>query len=68
MTIKINMDRQSIYTASVFPESEENQGDINRRRVQQQLVDFILDFHVDSAFRYRSDHHARDCRAFHPDI
>jgi len=47
------MDRQSIYTASVFREEEESGGDATRRKVQQQLVDFILEFHVENSFKYR---------------
>ncbi|KAF2153351.1 MCM-domain-containing protein [Myriangium duriaei CBS 260.36] len=47
------MDRQSIYTASVFPEQPEANEDASRRKILQKLVSFILEFHVDNTFKYR---------------
>jgi DNA replication licensing factor MCM5 len=47
------MDRQSAYTLSVFPEDRDNAAEDSRAQVQDQLVNFILEFHVDNAFIYR---------------
>lgn len=46
------MDRQSVYTLSIFPESHED-GDNTRGEIQKQLVTFILDFHIENTFLYR---------------
>ena len=47
-------DRQSLYTISVFPgEGDGDRGDAAPTRIQQQLVDFIMDFHLDNVFVYR---------------
>ena len=48
------MDRQSVYTLSVFPEDKELNGEDSRGHIQQQLVAFILEFHIENAFIYRS--------------
>lgn len=45
------MDRQSVYTTSIFPESEADES--SKRRIQQQLQSFILEFQVASSFKYR---------------
>lgn len=47
------MDRQSIYTASVFPEQPEANEDSSYRKILQKLTSFILEFHVDNTFKYR---------------
>ncbi len=47
------MDRQSAYSLSIFHEDRSVNGQDSRGRVHQQLVDFILDFHIDNVFVYR---------------
>lgn len=47
------MDRQSVYTLSVFPEDRSQTGSDSRGAVQDQLVNFLLDFHLSGAFVYR---------------
>ncbi|KAF1346139.1 DNA replication licensing factor MCM5 [Delphinella strobiligena] len=47
------MDRQSAYTLSVFPEDRDSAAEDSRAQVQEQLVNFILDFHLENAFIYR---------------
>ncbi|KAJ4346712.1 minichromosome maintenance protein 5 [Didymosphaeria variabile] len=47
-------DRQTPYTISVFPsEGDGDHGDAAPTRIQQRLVDFIMDFHLDNVFIYR---------------
>lgn len=45
------MDRQSVYTLSLF--GEDKGIEESNKRVQKELVDFILDFHLDNVFIYR---------------
>ncbi|KAK5162915.1 minichromosome maintenance protein 5 [Saxophila tyrrhenica] len=45
------MDRQSVYTLSLF--GEDRAIEESNKRVQKELVDFILDFHLDNVFIYR---------------
>ncbi|KAK3051082.1 minichromosome maintenance protein 5 [Extremus antarcticus] len=45
------MDRQSVYTLSLF--GEDKAIEESNKRVQKELVDFILDFHLDNVFIYR---------------
>ncbi|KAK5747202.1 minichromosome maintenance protein 5 [Elasticomyces elasticus] len=48
------MDRQSVYTLSLFGEDRSaNGGQETNKQVQQELVDFLLDFHLDNVFLYR---------------
>jgi len=47
------MDRQSVYTLSVFPENRDGAPEDSRAHVQEQLVRFILDFHLENDFIYR---------------
>ncbi|KAF1809640.1 MCM-domain-containing protein [Eremomyces bilateralis CBS 781.70] len=47
------MDRQSVYTLSVLPAEFGDDDSRRRSNVQQQLVDFVLDFHIDNIFIYR---------------
>lgn len=47
------MDRQSAYTLSIFPEDRDSAAEDSRAQVQEQLVNFILDFHLENAFIYR---------------
>jgi len=48
------MDRQTNYSISLYgPRSDIDDDEINRGRIQQQLVDFVLDFHLDNVFVYR---------------
>lgn len=56
------MDRQSAYTLSVFPEDRESVGEDSRQFVQEQLVRFILEFHLENAFIYRFVRHTGDTR------
>lgn len=51
--ICLAMDRQSVYTLSVFPEDRDSTAEDSPSLVQEQLVNFILDFHVDNVFLYR---------------
>ncbi|KAF9737397.1 minichromosome maintenance protein 5 [Paraphaeosphaeria minitans] len=47
-------DRQTPYTISVFPsEGDGDHGDAAPSRMQQRLVDFIMEFHLDNVFIYR---------------
>ncbi|KAI4090267.1 MAG: hypothetical protein LQ344_004815 [Seirophora lacunosa] len=52
--IRINMDRQSVYSISVLP-SDPDAVEDSRGQIQAQLRDFILEFRLDNAFIYR-DH------------
>ncbi|KAI7564263.1 hypothetical protein KC346_g21567, partial [Hortaea werneckii] len=48
------MDRQSVYTLSLFGEDRSAAGgQESNRQIQQELVDFILEFHLDNVFIYR---------------
>lgn len=48
------MDRQSVYTLSLFGEDRSaNGGEQTNRQIQQELVDFVLEFHLDNVFIYR---------------
>lgn len=47
------MDRQSAYTLSVFPEDRDDLPGNSPSLVHEQLVNFILEFHVDNVFLYR---------------
>lgn len=46
------MDRQSVYSLSLFGEDRAN-GQDSRGQVQKELVDFILDFQIENTFIYR---------------
>ncbi|KAK7555318.1 MCM2/3/5 family-domain-containing protein [Phyllosticta citricarpa] len=46
------MDRQTVYSLSLFGPGDNENEDTNSQ-VQQHLVDFILDFHIDNVFIYR---------------
>ena len=46
------MDRESVYTLGVGLGSSDQEAD-SRSRVQQQLIDFILDYRVDNQYIYR---------------
>lgn len=46
------MDRQTVYSLSVFDPDDRDTED-NNSQVQRQLVDFVLDFHIDNVFIYR---------------
>lgn len=50
--IRINMDRQSVYSISVLP-SDPDAVEDSRGQIQAQLRDFILEFRLDNAFIYR---------------
>lgn len=47
------MDRQSAYSLSLFGESTVD-GQSSNKATQQQLVDFILSFHLDDNYVYRT--------------
>lgn len=48
------MDRQSTYALSLFgTDRDENERENSNSQVQQYLVDFILDFHIDNVYIYR---------------
>ncbi|TIA16908.1 DNA replication licensing factor mcm5 [Aureobasidium pullulans] len=42
----------SVYTLSVFPEDRSQSGPDSRGAIQEQLVNFILDFNIQNAFLY----------------
>ena len=48
-------DRQTAYSISIFGSQagDERQDGTSPSRVQQQLVDFVMDFHIDNIFLYR---------------
>lgn len=48
------MDRQSVYTLPLFGEERSENGGESNRQIQQELVDFILEFHLENNFIYRS--------------
>lgn len=45
------MDHQSVYSLSIYGERDES-ADSNKR-TQKELVDFVLEFHIDNVFIYR---------------
>lgn len=47
------MDRQSVFSLSVLPPDVSSDEHNRASKVQQQLVDFILNFHLDNVFLYR---------------
>jgi DNA replication licensing factor MCM5 len=47
------MDRQSVYTLSMFDGDRRTSGQETVRQIQQELIDFILEFHLDNVFIYR---------------
>jgi DNA replication licensing factor MCM5 len=48
------MDRESVYTLSIGLGSQRgDDGSDSRSKIQQQLIDFILEFRVDNQFIYR---------------
>ena len=48
-------DRQTAYSISIFGSQagDERQDGTTPSRIQQQLVDFVMDFHLDNVFLYR---------------
>lgn len=48
------MDRESTYALSLFG-TERNENEDSNSQIQQLLVDFVLDFHIDNVFIYRYD-------------
>lgn len=42
-----------MYTLSLFGEERSANGDSSARQTQQELVDFILEFHLENVFIYR---------------
>lgn len=49
------MDRQPTYSLSLFGDGASTNGDQTNKQVQQELVDFILDFHLENVFIYRCE-------------
>lgn len=47
------MDRQSVYTLSLFGEEQSANGDSTNKQVQKELVAFVLEFHLDGNYIYR---------------
>lgn len=47
------MDRQSVYTLSLFGESATN-GEESNKQLQQKIIKFVLEFHLDGIYIYRS--------------
>jgi DNA replication licensing factor MCM5 len=48
------MDRQSVYTLPLFGEDRSESGGESNKQIQQELVDFVLEFHLENVFIYRS--------------
>lgn len=46
------MDRQSVYSLSVFSRDAEQEPD-SRAAIQQRLMNFVLEFQLDNIFIYR---------------
>jgi DNA replication licensing factor MCM5 len=48
-------DRQTTYTVSLFgsQQGDDRQDGTSPSRIQQALVDFVMDFHLDNVFIYR---------------
>lgn len=47
------MDRQSVYTLSLFGESRSGNGEESNKQLQKEIVTFVLEFHLDGAYIYR---------------
>ncbi|KAF7189973.1 DNA replication licensing factor mcm5 [Pseudocercospora fuligena] len=47
------MDRQSVYTLSLFGEERSADGDQTNKQIQKELIAFILEFHLDGVYIYR---------------
>ena len=47
------MDRQSVYSLSIFSRSAEEQEPDSRKQIQQRLIEFVLEFQLDNLFIYR---------------
>ena len=48
------MDRQPTYSLSLFGEDRNSAGgDQTNRQIQKELIDFLLEFHVENVFIYR---------------
>lgn len=47
------MDRQPTYSLSLFGDHQSVNGDQTNKQIQQELVDFILEFHLENVFVYR---------------
>ncbi|PPJ59400.1 hypothetical protein CBER1_06899 [Cercospora berteroae] len=47
------MDRQSVYTLSLFGEEQSANGDSTNKQIQKELVAFVLEFHLDGNYIYR---------------
>ena len=47
------MDRQSIYTLSLFGEQDDRSFESSHRQTTELLTKFILEFHVENVFLYR---------------
>lgn len=53
------MDRQSVYTLSLFGEEQSANGDSTNKQTQKELVAFVLEFHLDGNYIYRYGKEAR---------
>jgi DNA replication licensing factor MCM5 len=47
------MDRESVYTLSVFPEDRSQTGSDSRAATQDQLVRFIMEYQINGVYIYR---------------
>lgn len=47
------MDRQSVYSLSLFPDDHSAHGHESVRQIQQDLINFVLEFQLDNVFIYR---------------
>ena len=52
------MDRQATYTLSLFGESDI--GGESNKKIQKELVDFILEFHLENVYIYRYEYALAD--------
>ena len=46
------MDRKSVYTLSLFGESQNN-GEESVKQQEKEIVKFVLEFHLDGVYIYR---------------
>ncbi|KAF2859776.1 MCM-domain-containing protein [Piedraia hortae CBS 480.64] len=63
------MDRQSVYSLSLFQDNISQNGQETVRQLQQEFIDFILDFRLDNVFTYRDQIRENVlCRQFFCDV
>lgn len=58
------MDRQSVYSLSLFGDTRSANGEESVKQAQREIVKFILEFHLDGVYvyRYGDQDFVDDCR------